>query len=128
VDKFRVIAKIGTIEAKFGTFGAAMALANFTQADSTEETLKKIGDYVRSSRRSQGKTQTEFAEMCKVSLRTFKRFEAGKSDSLTLLVKIAGALERISALSLLFPDPAPKVAKSRDAVTAFAEVRAKIGK
>jgi transcriptional regulator with XRE-family HTH domain len=90
--------------------------------------MAKIGDYVRLARRVRGRTQAEFASECNLSLRTFKRFEAGKSDSLVALVKIVLVLERISALGLLFPDPDPKTAKPRDAVAALEAVRRKVGK
>ena len=90
--------------------------------------MVKIGDYVRSARRGSGHTQAAFASRCDISLRTFKRFEAGKSDSLVVLVKIVLVLERIYALGLLFPDPTFKTAKPRDAVIALEAVRRKVGK
>ena len=86
-----------------------MAIPNFENAN--EEALGRligrIGDRVRAERNQLGFTQVEFAEVCGVPLRSFKRFEAGASDSLKILLQIAQYFERTSGLEMLFPAALP---------------------
>lgn len=62
-----------------------------------------IANRVRVERRKQDKSQREFAEHCTIPLRTYKRFELGKCDSLDVFIRIVMAFDRITAIDLLFP-------------------------
>lgn len=67
---------------------------------------------IRHERRRLNLSQTEFAEVCGVPLRTYKRFELGKCDSLDVLIRVIIEFERVAALELMFP-PGKTEAKSR---------------
>ena len=59
-------------------------------------------DRVRAERRKLGLSQLAFAAKCGVPLRTYKRFELDKCDSLDVLIKIIAASGRTKGLELLF--------------------------
>jgi transcriptional regulator with XRE-family HTH domain len=82
-----------------------MPLPNFENGnrESPAQLLARIGDRIRGERKRLGLTQVEFARLCGVPLRSFKRFEAGDSDSLTILLKIARYFNRVPGLEMLFP-------------------------
>lgn len=65
--------------------------------------LGRIGDRVRGERNRLQLTQVEFAQRCGIPLRSFKRFEAGACDSLTILLKVAQYFNRAPGLEMLFP-------------------------
>lgn len=64
--------------------------------------ISVIADCVRAERHRQGFTQAQFAEMCHVPLRTYKRFELGKCASLQIFIQIVQFLNRIPAFDLFF--------------------------
>lgn len=82
-----------------------MPLPNFENGnyETPAKLLGRIGDRVRSERKRLGLTQVEFAQLCGVPLRSFKRFEAGASDSLTILLRVAQYFNRAPGLEMLFP-------------------------
>jgi DNA-binding XRE family transcriptional regulator len=63
----------------------------------------RIADRIRLERRRTGMNQRQFAEVCDIPLRTFKRFENGKCDSLDAFLSIVIMFERVTAIELLFP-------------------------
>lgn len=82
-----------------------MSLPNFESGNHERpaKLLGRIGDRVRAERKRLGLTQVEFAHLCGVPLRSFKRFEAGASDSLTILLRIVQYFNRAPGLEMLFP-------------------------
>lgn len=82
-----------------------MSLPNFENVnhETPAKLLGRIGDRVRGERNLLGLTQVEFAQRCGIPLRSFKRFEAGSCDSLTVLLKVAQYFNRASGLEMLFP-------------------------
>jgi transcriptional regulator with XRE-family HTH domain len=82
-----------------------MSLPNFENGnhETPAKLLGRIGDRVRGERKRLGLTQVEFAQLCGVPLRSFKRFEAGASDSLTILLRVVQYFNRASAIEMLFP-------------------------
>ena len=82
-----------------------MSLRNFENAndETPAKLLGRIGDRVRGERSRLQLTQVEFAQRCGVPLRSFKRFEAGACDSLTILLKVAQYFNRAQGLEVLFP-------------------------
>lgn len=81
-----------------------MSLPNFENVnhETPAKLLGRIGDRVRGERNLLGLTQVEFAQRCGIPLRSFKRFEAGSCDSLTVLLKVAQYFNRASGLEMLF--------------------------
>ncbi len=82
-----------------------MSLPTFEFANSDVPTrlLQRIADRVRAERKRRKLTQVEFAQLCGIPLRTFKRFESGSSDSLMALLRIIQYLQRAPGLEMLFP-------------------------
>lgn len=82
-----------------------MSLPGFEYAKklSSDNLCLLIADRVRFERRRQKCSQFEFAAACQVPLRTYKRFELGKCDSLAVFIRIVIAFDRIAAIELLFP-------------------------
>ncbi|MFC5477309.1 helix-turn-helix transcriptional regulator [Massilia suwonensis] len=77
-----------------------------------------LSDRVRLERKQRGFSQTAFAAMLGVPLRTYKRFELGDSDSLEIFLRILIFTQRTIALDLVFPDPAA-VVKQRTPLAAL---------
>jgi transcriptional regulator with XRE-family HTH domain len=82
-----------------------MSLPSFEKGnhETPAKLLSRIGDRVRGERKRLGLTQVEFAQLCGIPLRSFKRFEAGASDSLTILLKVSQHFNRVPGLEMLFP-------------------------
>ncbi len=75
----------------------------YLKSNSAGELCKQISDRVRLERRKLKLTQKEFASLCGIPLRTFKRFELGECDSLEAFIRIIMVFDRVAALELLFP-------------------------
>lgn len=82
-----------------------MSLPEFSQENNpTPSSLRMlVGDRVRLERRRKGLTQKKFAEVCGITLRTYKRFENGECDSFDAFLAIVIAFQRVVAIELLFP-------------------------
>jgi transcriptional regulator with XRE-family HTH domain len=82
-----------------------MSLPDFSTAGklSVPELRLRMSDRVRLERRRLKLSQSKFAEQCQIPLRTYKRFEQGRCDSLEVFLRIVTAFERTVALELLFP-------------------------
>ena len=91
-----------------------MSLPDFSTAQtlSTAEVRVRISDRVRLERRRLKLSQVQFAAQCGIPLRTYKRFEQGRCDSLEAFLRIVAAFERTVAIELLFP-PKPVAAEIR---------------
>lgn len=99
-----------------------MSLPDFSSAQnlSTTELRLRIADRVRLERRRLKLSQVKFAEKCSIPLRTYKRFEQGRCDSLEAFLRIVAAFERTVAIELLFP-PKPISAPDMRSPTAVLE-------
>lgn len=82
-----------------------MSLPDFSTAQklSIDEVRIRISDRIRLERRRLNLSQAKFAARCEIPLRTYKRFEQGKCDSLEAFLRIVAAFERTVAIELLFP-------------------------
>lgn len=80
-------------------------MGDFVYGDgvSIEDLATRLVDRVRFERSRMKLSQCEFAERCNIPLRTYKRFELGKCDSLQVFIRIVVEFERVTALELLFP-------------------------
>lgn len=92
-------------------------------SDSPNRLLSRIADRVRAERKLRKLTQIEFANLCGIPLRTFKRFESGTSDSLTTLLRIVKYFERVQGLEMLFP---AELLPPRGMEAALKSIRAKL--
>jgi transcriptional regulator with XRE-family HTH domain len=70
--------------------------------------------------------QREFAEICGISLRTFKRFENGNCDSINIFLSIVIMFERVSAIELLFPPKDPITIEPRTPMAALERLKNRI--
>lgn len=95
--------------------------------DSASELRARIADRIRFERRRLGRTQEEFADWCGIPLRTYKRVELGKCDSLEAFLRIVICFERSSGLELLFP-PKPIVIEDRSAPAMLERLKKRIQK
>lgn len=111
--------------AKSGTF--PMPIPNFEQANGLAcgEVLQLISDRVRFERGRLGYSQADFAIWCGIPLRTYKRFELGECDSLSVLIRIAQGFRRAPGLDMLFP-PQPVVMPPRRIDAALSSIRKKL--
>ncbi|MES2040386.1 MAG: helix-turn-helix transcriptional regulator [Pseudomonadota bacterium] len=96
-----------------------MSLPSFDKTSSVSaiSLCTRIADRIRLERRRQNLTQSAFAEACQIPLRTYKRFELGKCDSLEVFIRIIIQFDRISALELLFPPKEVEVNSRSPAAT-----------
>ena len=74
---------------------------------SSPEYRKLISVLVRLERKHRSMTQSQFADLLGVPVRTYKRFELGTSDSLDIFLRIIILVGRGTALDLVFPKPTP---------------------
>ena len=74
-----------------------------TNSLSVDELRLLLSDRIRLERRRTEESQREFAERCGIPLRTYKRFEQGKCDSLDVFFRIVIAFDRVKAFELMFP-------------------------
>lgn len=88
-----------------------MSLPSFDRVDglSARQLRTRIVDRVRFERRQLELNQEEFAHMCGIPLRTYKRFELDQCDSLGVFIKLVMAFERATGIEVLFPARLPKV-------------------
>jgi hypothetical protein len=111
--------------AKFGTF--YMPIPSFEKANTLPSTdvLRLLRDRVRFERRRLGYSQTQFAVLCGVPLRTFKRFELGGCDSIEVLIKITQGFGRGPGFDMLFPAQ-PFSLQPRGMEVALQSIRSKL--
>lgn len=97
-----------------------MSLPRFSdQLDLSSKGLRTlVVDRVRAERRRLGLSQSAFAAKCGIPLRTYKRFELDKCNSLDVLIKIIAACGRTKGLELLF-FPADQVVELRTPTAAL---------
>lgn len=92
----------------------------------------RIADHVRLERRKIKMSQSDFSAHCEIPLRTYKRFELGKCDSLEAFLRIVLAFEKITGfervigLGLLFP-PNTTTAMSKTPTAALDRLLKKTG-
>ena len=98
-----------------------MSLRDFSAGNalSVPELRSRIADRVRLERRRLKLSQLKFAEQCQIPLRTYKRFEQGKCDSLEAFLRIVAAFQRTVAIELLFPPKPVAVADLRSPTAAL---------
>lgn len=98
-----------------------MSLPDFSNASglSAPELRSRIADRVRLERRKLKLSQYNFADQCRIPLRTYKRFEQGQCDSLEAFLRIVRAFERIAAVELLFPPKPISIADVRSPTAAL---------
>jgi transcriptional regulator with XRE-family HTH domain len=89
------------------------------------DVLRLLRDRVRIERRKLGYSQTQFAALCGVPLRTFKRFELGGCDSVEVLIQITQGFGRGPGFDMLFP-PQPLALQPRGMEAALQSIRAKL--
>lgn len=106
-----------------------MSIPKFADLRSgTPEQLRQLlADRTRYERKRLRLTQQDFADQCGIGFSTFRRFEAGRCDSLEVLLLIVSTFQRIAALDLLFPSEAPP-ARPRTLVDYAAQLEAKHSK
>lgn len=104
-----------------------MPIPNFDCANEmqSKDVSGLIRDRVRAERKKAGFTQAEFAELCGIPLRTFKRFELGGAGSIDMLVRIAQAFGRGAGFDMLFPAQLASL-KPRRIEAALLSIRAKL--
>lgn len=98
-----------------------MSLRDFSGAGalSVPELRLRIADRVRQERRRLKLSQLKFAEQCQIPLRTYKRFEQGKCDSLEAFLRIVAVFQRTVAIELLFPPKPVGIADLRSPTAAL---------
>ena len=89
------------------------------------DVLILVRNRVRMERRKLGHTQAEFAQLCGVPLRTFKRFELGGCDSIDVLIRITQCFGRGAGFDSLFPAELP-ILKPRGIEAAMLSIRSKL--
>lgn len=125
-QKFGKITLIHNFGAKSGTF--PMSIPDFGSAGSMDvvELLLLLRDRVRHERRRQGHSQAEFAAICGIALRTYKRYELTGSGSIEVLVRIAKGFGRAPGFDSIFPAQ-PLIMAPRGMEAALASLSGKIG-
>ena len=99
-----------------------MGIPTFEKSTSDLDVLRALlSDRLRHERGRLGLTQDQFANQCGIAVRTYKRFELGKCDSLDVFLKIVIVFERTRALDLLFP-PKPAQVIPRSPLGALAKL------
>jgi transcriptional regulator with XRE-family HTH domain len=86
-----------------------MSIPTFRELSDSSSTdyRKLVSVLVRLERKHRAMTQSQFADLLGVPVRTYKRFELGTSDSLDIFLRIIIVVGRGTALDLVFPKPAP---------------------
>jgi DNA-binding XRE family transcriptional regulator len=84
-----------------------MPLPEINSQFTPNDVIAAITARIRLARREQSLSQREFAEVCSIPERTFKRIEAGECDSLMNLIKIICYLERQASFNLSFATTHP---------------------
>lgn len=92
---------------------------------SSVEVLNLLRDRVRMERKKLSHSQAEFAALCGVPLRTFKRFELGGCDSIEVLIRITQGFRRGAGFDSLFPATLPST-QPRGIEAAMKSIRAKL--
>ena len=93
-----------------------------TNSLSVDELRLLLSDRIRIERRRTDESQRVFAERCGIPLRTYKRFEQGRCDSLEVFFRIVIAFDRIKGFELMFP-PKPVRLIPRTAPALLEQVR-----
>jgi len=85
-----------------------MAMPDFGSAGAlgVDDLLVLLRDRVRFERRRQNLSQEEFAQICGIPLRTFKRYESTGTGSIELIVRIARGFGRAPGFDSIFPPQA----------------------
>lgn len=106
-----------------------MAIPDFGSAGAldVQDLIILLRDRVRFERRRQKLSQVEFAKICDIPLRTFKRYERIGTGSIEILVKIAKGFGRAPGFDSIFP-PQPLRVQSRAIDAALARLGRKIEK
>jgi transcriptional regulator with XRE-family HTH domain len=104
-----------------------MPIPSFESANAMEsrDVLALLKDRVRLERKRLGYTQAEFALLCGVPLRTFKRFELVGTGSIDVLIRVAQAFGRGAGFDMLFP-PQAIALKPRGIDAAMISIRSKL--
>jgi transcriptional regulator with XRE-family HTH domain len=92
-----------------------MSLPDFSTSSalSVLELRIRIGDRVRVERRRLKLSQVKFATECQIPIRTYKRFEQGKCDSLEAFLRVVMVFQRTAAIELLFPPKPPATSDTK---------------
>ncbi|MDT8369621.1 MAG: helix-turn-helix transcriptional regulator [Longimicrobiales bacterium] len=71
----------------------------------TDATLAELGDRIRRHRLDRNQTQAELATEAGIGEATLRRMEAGESPTLTNLIRVLRALDHLSGLDAVLPEP-----------------------
>jgi transcriptional regulator with XRE-family HTH domain len=104
-----------------------MPIPSFEKANTlaSADVLCILRDRVRIERRRLKYSQTQFAALCGIPLRTYKRFELGGCDSVEVLIKIAQGFGRGPGLDMLFP-PQLIISRPHPLEAALQSIRSKM--
>jgi len=91
---------------------------------SASQLMRRISDDVRAERTRLKLSQREFAQRCSIPLRTYKRFELGECDSLSVFIQIVKTFGRTLAFGLFF-EPKNQELNIRTPVAALERLKKK---
>lgn len=80
---------------------------NNRTSESDQELLRQLGIHLAAARLDRNLTQQDVAERAGIGKRTIERIEQGESTTTLNLVRVLRALDRLSVLAALAPDPGP---------------------